>query len=204
VAAPVVIVDYDPRWPGIFDILRARLAAALGALAQRIEHVGSTAVPGLAAKPVIDIDVVIASQADLPAVVAALRPLGYEHEGDLGVPGREAFTSPPGLPAHHLYACAADTPALARHLRLRDILRERPEVAAAYAALKRDLAVRFRHDRPGYTEAKTAFIEQVLAAAQQPAARSPAAPSSAAQPPAAPPPAVRPPRGGPPCGGVPG
>ena len=108
-ADPVVIADYDPSWPATFEQLRDRLTGTLGLLAVAIEHVGSTAVPGLAAKPIIDLDVVIADRADLPAVIQQLRPLGYQHEGDLGVPGREAFTTPAG-PPHHLYVCALGTP----------------------------------------------------------------------------------------------
>jgi GrpB-like predicted nucleotidyltransferase (UPF0157 family) len=129
-----------------------------------IEHVGSTAVPGLAAKPIIDLDVVIADRSDLPMVIERLRPLGYLHEGDLGVPGREAFTTPVGAPAHHLYVCAIGTPALGRHLALRDVLRADPSTAHAYGDLKRTLAARLGDDRAGYTEAKSIFIEQVLAA----------------------------------------
>ena len=160
---PVVIVAYDRRWPARFAALRDRLAGALGPLAVGIEHVGSTAVPGLAAKPIIDLDVVIATREDLPAVIQRLRPLGYEHEGDLGVAGREAFTSPADGPPHHLYVCAVESPALARHLALRDLLRVDPEAAAAYGDLKRALAVRFRHDRAAYTDAKSVFIEALLA-----------------------------------------
>jgi len=87
---PVHIADYDPQWPVTFQQICGPITAALGPLAQRIEHVGSTAVPGLAAKPIIDLDVVIATRSDLPAVTARLRPLGYQPEGDLGVVGREA------------------------------------------------------------------------------------------------------------------
>jgi GrpB-like predicted nucleotidyltransferase (UPF0157 family) len=160
---PVYIADYDPRWPATFEQLRGPIAAALGALALRIEHVGSTAVPGLAAKPIIDLDIVIGSRADLPAVIAKLRPLGYRPQGDLGVTGREAFSNPPGAPAHHLYVCAAGNQELARHLAFRDFLRGHPDTAHAYAGLKRSLASRFRNDRDAYTEAKTTFIEHTLA-----------------------------------------
>jgi GrpB-like predicted nucleotidyltransferase (UPF0157 family) len=163
VADPIVIVDYDPRWPAMFAQLRDRVAAALGPLAVRIEHVGSTAVPGLAAKPIIDLDVVIASRDHLPAVIRRLQPLDYHHEGDLGVPGREAFTTPPHTDPHHLYVCAADSAALARHLAFRDLLRAHPETARAYGKLKRSLAMRFGPDRAAYTDAKTAFTEAVLA-----------------------------------------
>jgi GrpB-like predicted nucleotidyltransferase (UPF0157 family) len=162
-ANPVVVVDYDPSWPTTFRRLRDRLAATLGPLAVAIEHVGSTAVPGLAAKPIIDLDVVIADRTDLSAVIRRLRPLGYHHEGDLGVPGREAFTTPAGAPPHHLYVCAVGTPALDRHLAFRDALRADAAAADAYGDLKRTLAARLRQDRGAYTEAKSAFIEQVLA-----------------------------------------
>jgi GrpB-like predicted nucleotidyltransferase (UPF0157 family) len=158
----IEIADYDPRWPDIFAALRARTADALGSLVQRIEHVGSTAVPGLPAKPIIDLDVVIATWSDLPATIERLQPLGYHHEGDLGVPGREAFTTPPDTPPHHLYVCTTDSPQLARHLAFRDHLRTHPDAARAYAALKRSLARRFGADRGAYTEAKTTFIERIL------------------------------------------
>jgi GrpB-like predicted nucleotidyltransferase (UPF0157 family) len=167
VTDPIVVVASDPGWPARFLQLRDRLAAALGPLAIRIEHVGSTAVPGLAAKPIIDLDVVIATRDDLPAVIDRLRPLGYRHQGDLGVPGREAFASPPGSPPHHLYPCTSASAALARHLALRDLLRADPPAARAYADLKRSLAARFRHDRAAYADAKTDFIETLLAGRRQ-------------------------------------
>lgn len=129
------------------------------------EHVGRAAVAGLAAKPVIDIDVVIGSWAELPAVISRLCPLGYRPEGDLGVPGREAFITPPDAPAHHLYVCAADSAQLARQLAFRDFLRAHPDTARAYARLKWSLAERFRTDRAAYSDATTAFVERVLTAA---------------------------------------
>jgi GrpB-like predicted nucleotidyltransferase (UPF0157 family) len=161
--ARVVVMDYDPAWPATFLRLRDRVAEALGPLALAVEHVGSTAVPGLAAKPIVDLDVVIADRS-VPEVVRRLGRLGYRHEGDLGVPGREAFTTPAGLPAHHLYVCAAGSDPLLRHLAFRDALRADGRTAGAYADLKRSLAVRLGHDRVAYTEGKSAFIEQVLAA----------------------------------------
>lgn len=169
-SAPVEIADYDPRWPGTFAALRDQIAGAVGPLAQRIEHVGSTAVPGLPAKPIIDLDVVIASHADLPEVITRLAAVGYRHEGDLGITGREAFASPAGTPAHHLYVCAADSRELARHLAFRDYLRTHPGQSRAYAELKRSLAAQFRSDRDAYSRSKTAFIDQALAAATRPRA----------------------------------
>jgi GrpB-like predicted nucleotidyltransferase (UPF0157 family) len=109
-------------------------------------------------------DRLAATLGPLAVAIEQLRPLGYLHEGDLGVPGREAFTTPAGAPPHHLYVCAIGTPALNRHLAFRDALRSDPDVARAYGDLKRALAARLGDDRAGYTEAKSAFIEQVLAA----------------------------------------
>src|ERR1039458_6898261 len=101
----VVIADYEPAWPRRYEALRARVADALGGLAAKIEHVGSTSVPGLAAKPTIDLSVQLRTTDDLPAVIERLSRLGYAHEGDFGIVGREAFATPPGYGTHdhHLY-----------------------------------------------------------------------------------------------------
>jgi GrpB-like predicted nucleotidyltransferase (UPF0157 family) len=168
VNTPVEIADYDASWPATFAVLRDRVASVLGALALRIDHVGSTAVPGLPAKPIIDLDVVIACLERLPEVVARLETLGYWHEGDLGVPGREAFISPAAAPAHHLYVCPADSEELARHLAFRDYLRDHRDRVSAYAKLKRSLAQQFRTDRDAYAQGKSTFVEQTLAAARGP------------------------------------
>jgi GrpB-like predicted nucleotidyltransferase (UPF0157 family) len=161
-AEPVIVVAYDPSWPQTFAMLRDRIAPALGELAVGIEHVGSTAVPGLDAKPIVDLDVVIRYAEDFEEVAHRLAVLGYGHLGDLGIAGREAFRAPPGLPRHHLYVCASGAAALQAHLTLRDALRDDPELAAAYATLKRELAARFRDDRDSYAEGKSPFITSVL------------------------------------------
>jgi GrpB-like predicted nucleotidyltransferase (UPF0157 family) len=159
---PVVIVDYDPRWPDLFEELRAPVVAALGDLVVIVEHVGSTAVPGLAAKPIIDMDVVVPSIPDIPEAIARLATLGYVHRGDLGVPGREAFISPAGKPRHHLYVCALGSDELRRHRSFRDYLLTHPDAARAYGALKKDAALRFGDDRAAYNQAKTRFVEGML------------------------------------------
>lgn len=161
-AEPVEVVPYDPAWPAAFASLRARIAPVLGDLAAGIEHVGSTAVPGCDAKPIVDVDVVLRRSDDFDEAARRLATLGYAHLGDLGIVGREAFRAPAGTPRHHLYVCAAGSAQLQAHLTLRDALRADPTLAAAYGALKRDLAVEFRHDRDAYTEGKTAFIGSVL------------------------------------------
>ncbi|HTW85229.1 MAG TPA: GrpB family protein [Candidatus Sulfotelmatobacter sp.] len=161
-AEPVVVVDYDPAWPATFAVLRDRLATVLGDLAAGIEHIGSTAVPGLAAKPIIDLDVVLRRASDFARAAERLERIGYTHLGDLGIIERAAFRAPPGSPRHHLYVCPAGAPALRAHLALRDTLRAEPALLAAYADLKRSLAAQFRDDRDAYAEGKTAFITAAL------------------------------------------
>lgn len=159
--ASVIVLDYDPAWPETFERLRARVWPAVSDVASRIEHVGSTAVPGLAAKPVIDIDIV-APPGHIPHAIARLEGLGYAHRGDLGIPAREAFRTPPGLPEHHLYLCPEGSAALANHLALRDHLRSSPADARAYGDLKRRLAAEFADDMDAYVRGKTSFILAVL------------------------------------------
>ena len=161
VSNPVVIVDYNPLWPKQFETLRSRLANILDGLALTIQHVGSTAVPGLAAKPILDIDVLLKSADELPLAIAALESIGYQHRGDLGIPGREAFRAPAGDFRHHLYVCPNDTE-YRRHIAFRDHLCSHPEDANAYASLKRELAIRFRDDREAYNNAKREFVESIL------------------------------------------
>ena len=171
---PIVIAPYHAQWPVQFEALRQVYVAALDGMAISVEHVGSTSVPGLAAKPILDIDIVIPSPGDLPAAVGHLARLGYRHQGDLGLIGREAFSrdgaedvpregSGRRWPEHHLYVCAADAAELRRHLAFRDALRAAPRAVEAYAALKYALAEKFGHDRDAYTAAKTAFVTRILA-----------------------------------------
>ena len=163
--SPLEVVDYDDAWPRLFEELAAPVRVATADLGARVEHVGSTAVPGLAAKPVIDIDVVVPSRADVAEAIERLRRLGYVYQGDKGIPGREAFMWPPGAMRHHLYVVVDGTVAHAAHVAFRDHLRAHPETAARYAALKRALAENYPDDPLGYTEAKTQFVTSVLAAA---------------------------------------
>jgi GrpB-like predicted nucleotidyltransferase (UPF0157 family) len=167
----VVVVDHDPSWPALFERIRANVWPAVHDLATSIEHVGSTSVPGLAAKPIIDLDIVVRSTDHMPTAIERLAALGYQHLGDLGIAGREAFRPPPGSPEHHLYVCRPDSAGLANHLTFRDQLRRRPELAQAYGALKTSLATQFAHDRDAYGAAKTAFIVDVLRQAAVPEER---------------------------------
>jgi len=158
----VVVVDYDPEWPEIFEALRARVWEAVGDFAAGIDHIGSTSVPGLAAKPIIDMSVVVGSSEYVPLAIERLAGLGYVHRGNLGIEGREAFSNPPGLPAHHLYLCPSGSLGLINPLKLRDYLRVHPEAAAAYGALKKSLASKFPEDIDSYVSGKTDFILKIL------------------------------------------
>jgi GrpB-like predicted nucleotidyltransferase (UPF0157 family) len=162
-----MIADYDPRWPEQFETLRSRIAAALGDLAIAIEHIGSTAVHGLAAKPVIDIDVLMRSDADLSLVTSKLALLGYDHRGDLGIPGREAFRAPPDDFPHHLYVCPPHSREYRRHIAFRNYLRTHPNDANAYASLKRSLAEKFGDQREAYNQAKSQFVDDIARRALQ-------------------------------------
>ena len=158
----VLVVDYDPSWPDLFEALRRPVWAAVRDVALAIEHVGSTAVPGLAAKPVIDMDVVVASSNSMSEAIEKLATLGYIHQGNLGIQDREAFESPRELPAHHLYLCPQSSAALANHLALRDLLRRDSAAVAEYGRIKKELAARFPADIEGYIAGKTDFILAVL------------------------------------------
>ena len=161
----VVVVDYDSSWPARYERERASIVAALGDVMEGvagIEHVGSTAVPGLAAKPIIDIMVGVRELPVGERCIQPLESLGYEYRGDAGIPGRYYFRK--GNPrSHHLHMVQHGTEFWQRHLLFRDLLRERPAVAQEYAALKKELAVQYRTDRLAYTEAKTPFIDSALA-----------------------------------------
>jgi GrpB-like predicted nucleotidyltransferase (UPF0157 family) len=136
-------------------------------VAEAVEHVGSTAVPGLAAKPVIDIDVVVPDAAGVAPAVAGLTAAGYEHRGDQGIPGREAFAGGERLPEHHLYVVVRDSPPHRDHVDLRDHLRRRPDAVLRYAAEKRRLAPLLVTDREAYVEGKAWLVRELLGEARR-------------------------------------
>jgi GrpB-like predicted nucleotidyltransferase (UPF0157 family) len=156
------VVDYDPSWPATFETLKSRVLQALGTLTVQVEHVGSTSVPGLAAKPIIDMDIVVAAPVDVPLAIEQLSTLGYVHRGNLGVEGREAFGNPSGLPPHNLYLCAQGATALANHLTIRDYLRRNSAAAKTYGMLKKQLAETFPTDMDRYVHGKTDFLLGIL------------------------------------------
>ena len=161
----VVVLPYDAGWKDAFITIKQELEAALGDCALAIEHVGSTSVEGLSAKPCIDIDVVIEDYAVFDTVVRRLADIGYIHEGDLGIPQREAFdyTDKPHLQTHHLYVCPKHSAELHRHITFRDYLRANPAAVKQYGAVKEEAARRFPDDIDGYIAYKTPCIEALYA-----------------------------------------
>lgn len=160
---PIVVVDYDPTWFEVFVRLRALVWEVVQDFALGIEHVGSTSVPGLAAKPIIDMDVVVATKADVALAIERLAVLGYVHRGNLGIEGREAFQQPAHLPPHHLYVCLQDSVSLRNHLALRDYLRAHPEAIRVYGELKMRLAQAHTYNIDAYIEGKSELILAMLA-----------------------------------------
>ena len=161
--ASVVVLPYDGAWKASFDAIRQELEAALGDLILGIEHVGSTSVEGLSAKPCIDIDVVIRDYSVFPAVVRRLEAVGYIHEGDLGIRDREAFCyrDKPHLMKHHLYVCPRYSEELHRHITFRDFLRSDPEAAGKYGQVKETAARLFPEDIEKYIAYKSPCIAEL-------------------------------------------
>lgn len=159
----VTVLPYDPQWKQNFEAIRKELTPALGDLALRIEHVGSTSVENLAAKPIIDMDVVIRDTTPLDTVIASLAKIGYQHEGNLGIPQREAFRydGKPHLQKHHLYVCPESSPELRRHTAFRDYLRTHPEDAAEYGRIKMEAAKLYPEDIEGYITHKSGVISRL-------------------------------------------
>jgi len=161
----IVVHDYNATWPIIFDQLRSHIWPTISNVATTIEHVGSTSVPGLPAKPIIDMTIVISSPSQMPLLIERLATIDYVHRGDQGVPGREAFARPDDTPAHHLYACAQNNLGLRNHLAIRNHLRNHPEMAQTYGHLKKQLATKFPHDIDAYVDGKTEFLLRILSEA---------------------------------------
>ncbi len=155
----VRIVEHDPAWAGQADEELSRIGEALGPLAVLLEHVGSTAVPGLAAKPILDLQVSVASLEPRAGYIGPLERLGYLFAPDPDSPDFHFFGKPPQRPrSHHLHVCEVGSSHEFRHLAVRDFLREHSDEAARYAALKRELVKRHPQDRPAYIAGKEQYV----------------------------------------------
>jgi D-alanyl-D-alanine dipeptidase len=168
----LVLLPYDPTWPDRFNQIRAALVETIDPVTGRIEHVGSTAVPGLSGEPVLDVVIAVETSDQMTRLIELLESIGYEQRGDLAREGREAFTLRQGeewkdAPSrswhpHQIYACLDESNQLQRHLAFRDHLRRNSAAATEYAMLKRELSERYPWDRTRYSGLKGSFISSVL------------------------------------------
>jgi len=169
-SVPVKIVDYDLNWPKVFGKEKKLILDVIGHIIVRTEHIGSTAVPGLGAKPIVDILVAVNHLNDAEKCIEPLKMIGYEYKPRLeaDIPERRFFGkgAPPKEQHYHLHMVELTSDFWERHLLFRDYLRAHPEVAQEYQKLKRQLAAECGNNREGYTEAKTPFIESIVAKAR--------------------------------------
>lgn len=176
VTKDIAVVGYDPAWPAWFERLSARVWPAVEHLALRIDHVGSTSVPGLEAKPIIDMDVVVGHDAQVRPAIDALGSLGYRWVGDLGVPGRQAFRTlgHAELPPHHLYVVVEGSKAHLDHVLLRDLLRADGDARRRYGELKRANVALAQGDMDVYVAAKARLVAELLTRAREERGLAPA------------------------------
>ncbi|MCH8814740.1 MAG: GrpB family protein [Chloroflexi bacterium] len=168
----IVIVEHDPRWPSLYEAEAFRVRNTLGDVALTVEHVGSTAIPGMPARPNIAIAVALRSMADAERCVGPLKDLGYEPLGESGVPGRLLFRRRFGQdgerlhPSFAVHLTEAHSTYWQEHILFRNFLRMQPAVAARYGELKRKLTKEFPNDREAYGDAKASFIQVALGRAK--------------------------------------
>ena len=164
----VRIVPYDPAWPKLYadEVTRVEPILIAHGVSLVLEHMGSTAIPGLAAKPVLDLLAGRRSEDHHAGVIAALEAAGYVYRGEQGITGRDFFRR--GEPRqYHLHLTTIDSTFWRDHRLFRDYLRANPDALAAYAFLKQNLAAQFPRDREAYIDGKTAFVEAILVEARR-------------------------------------
>ncbi len=167
--SPIVIVEYDPQWPILFEQEKKAICAVIGHFVKGIEHMGSTAVPGLPAKPLIDICIGLQNIDDAMQCIEPLKSLGYEYvsEYEKVLPNRRYFRKGQiGKRTHHLHMWQINSLGWKRHINFRNILRKDRQLAYDYFALKAKLAKKYVDNRPAYSDAKSEFIESVLRRAE--------------------------------------
>lgn len=159
----ICVVSHDELWPDLFAAESAALAAAFGGRAAEIHHVGSTSIPGLPAKPIIDILVVVDDIGQVDSLNPALIALGYEPQGEYGIPGRRFFTKGGDVKrSHHVHVFQQGHPEVSAMLNFRDYLRSHPRQAAEYGRLKEELALICEDDITAYNAGKDAFVKELI------------------------------------------
>jgi GrpB-like predicted nucleotidyltransferase (UPF0157 family) len=169
----VTVVPYDPRWPAAFERAAREVREALGESLLAIHHIGSTSIPGIHAKPIIDMLAVASDLLRVDECAERMRGIGYEAKGEFGIGGRRYFRrdNPAGVRTEHVHAFAAESPHVRRHLAFRDFLRAHAELAQEYSHLKQRLAAAHPFDIEAYMDGKEAFIRQTEAKALEWASR---------------------------------
>ncbi|MBN1486555.1 MAG: GrpB family protein [Anaerolineae bacterium] len=164
----VKLVPYSSQWGRLFQLEAQQLRAALGDYVADIQHIGSTAVPGIMAKPILDIAIALYRISDVQYCIAPLEALGYHYEGEQDeIKGWHFFTKGPGsVKTHHLHVVEHSSDFWVKRLLFRDYLRDRRDVAEEYVRLKQTLAEQFSNERKFYTAAKSEFINSVVAIAE--------------------------------------
>jgi len=159
----VIVLPYDRTWKSDFEKIKKHLSDSIGDLIIGIEHIGSTSVEGMYAKPCIDIDVIIKDYSVFNEIVGKLASIGYIHEGDLGIKDREAFkySDKAHLQKHHLYVCPQYSEELHRHITFRDFLRSNAEAVKKYSSVKEKAAELFPNDIDKYIEYKSPCIKEL-------------------------------------------
>ena len=158
----VVVEKWNPQWKYEYEKIVASLGKDIIYNSIKIEHVGSTSVEGLSAKPIIDLDIVIEND-NFEIIKRLLNEKGYKHEGDLGIEGREAFSysGKEELMTHHLYVCPKNSKELFKHITFRNFLKNNPALAAEYSKVKEQAAVLYPDDIDKYMEFKSKIIEKI-------------------------------------------
>lgn len=161
--AEVVVLPYNVQWKDDFEKIKSEIINAIGDLIIDVEHVGSTSVEGMSAKPCIDIDVIIKDYSAFDIIVSRLEMIGYIYEGNLGIKDREAFKyfNKPHFRTHHLYVCPQKSEELYRHITFRDFLRSNVDAVKKYSYVKETAARLFPHDIEKYMEYKSPCIEEL-------------------------------------------
>ena len=159
----VEVVPHDPRWREAFEAEAEQVAAALGENVVAVHHIGSTSIPNIYAKPVIDLLVEVGDIAEVDGRSSAMQALGYEVKGEYGIPGRRYFRKDnrEGARTHHVHAFEAGSAEALRHLAFRDYMMAHPADAQRYSELKRRLAEEHPQDIDGYMDGKDGFIKEI-------------------------------------------
>ncbi|WP_214850304.1 GrpB family protein [Exiguobacterium sp. s193] len=157
----VIVTPYQEVWGKMFETEAARLRTVFGGRLRAVHHIGSTSVPGLSAKPIIDILPVVDTLGDIESFDTAMEALGYEVKGEFGMPGRRYYRKGDDNRTHHIHLYAEGSPEIRRHVVFRDYLRQHPDEVVAYSAIKEQLAEQYPVDIESYIAGKDAFVKEM-------------------------------------------